>query len=165
MNDIMDFMSHDHDRLDALFRDYQATRTTDLPKARTIFAEFREGLLRHIRWEEELLFPAFESKTGMHGAGPTVVMRAEHRDIQGALNQIANLLGKADPEGVDAFERLLLEVLGPHNDKEEEVLYPWSDRALNEEERCAMVKNMRAETQIKPTPAATRAKPRVRGRT
>jgi iron-sulfur cluster repair protein YtfE (RIC family) len=64
----------DHDRLDDLFRQFQALKLSDRESAGRAFQEFKAGLERHIAWEEEILFPAFENKTGQT-SGPTQVMR------------------------------------------------------------------------------------------
>jgi len=139
---VADFMSHDHDRLDALFEEFRQTKTRDLQRAQRLWDEFRSGLERHIAWEEDLLFPAFEARTGMHATGPTVVMRMEHRQIQALLAEIAAALaaGRTD---TDTLEQELLQVLGVHNSKEEGVLYPWIDRELSDEEREALATRMR----------------------
>jgi uncharacterized protein (DUF2249 family) len=77
----------DHDRLDAIWREvFEARRGGDYAGAREAFARFELGLRRHIRFEEELLFPAFEAAAGMPPeGGPTGVMRAEHREIEAIL--------------------------------------------------------------------------------
>jgi len=74
------------------------------------------------RWEEEILFPLFEKKTGMQ-FGPTYVMRNEHKEIAAHLESIHKKVQKADPSS-DREEQKLLEVLGAHNQKEEAILYP-----------------------------------------
>ncbi len=135
-------MSHDHDRLDALFEEFRQTKTQDLPRARRLFDEFRSGLERHIVWEEDILFPAFEARTGMHEAGPTVVMRMEHRQIRELLAEIAQAL-EAGRTDTDTLEQDLLQVLGVHNSKEEGILYPWIDRELSDDERQALSTQLR----------------------
>lgn len=139
---VADFMSHDHDRLDALFEEFRQTKTQDLPRARRLFDEFRSGLERHIVWEEDILFPAFEARTGMHEAGPTVVMRMEHRQIRELLAEIAQAL-EAGRTDTDTLEQDLLQVLGVHNSKEEGILYPWIDRELSDDERQALSTQLR----------------------
>ncbi len=78
---ISHYYAADHDRLDELFGRFQSSKQSDRTVARHLFAEFKAGLERHIAWEEDLLFPLFEAHTGMHAAGPTAVMRDEHRQI------------------------------------------------------------------------------------
>lgn len=126
---VSDFFGRDHDRLDALFRDFQRLKRSDFPKAKEAFAEFKIGLQRHIIWEEDILFPAFEEKTGMKETGPTAVMRTEHRQIKTALEAIHARIIKKDPAS-DREEAQLLDVLGQHNIKEENILYPAIDNLV-----------------------------------
>lgn len=124
---ISPFFEQDHDRLDALFQSFQTLKRHDFDKAKEAFKEFKFGLQRHIVWEEDLLFPLWEEKTGMSEAGPTFVMRAEHRQIGEQLEAIDRKVAEQNPES-DQEERALLILLGAHNLKEERVLYPAIDQ-------------------------------------
>ena len=130
---ITNYYEGDHDRLDGLFRSFQELKRTDFAKAKSCFVDFKEGLQRHILWEEEILFPLFEQKTGMTAGGPTQVMRNEHSMIKSFLAQIHDLVQLQSPETDDA-ERKLLETLSAHNIKEEQILYPAIDSSLEGEE-------------------------------
>src|SRR5262249_54283136 len=124
-------LSWDHDRLDALEEAaFRAREAGDFPAAFDLFAEFATGLRRHIGFEEPVLFPAFEDAAGVPPcAGPTAVMRAEHRAILDLLEQIAVRIGDA-AEPLDALRRSFHEIIRDHNLKEERVLYPSTDRLL-----------------------------------
>lgn len=124
----------DHDRLDDLFVQFQTSKRTDYGRAREFFKDFKFGLQRHIVWEESILFPLFENKTGMYHTGPTEVMRQEHRRIGDLLEAIHKKVQQGDPNS-DAEERALLEALSAHNQKEEAVLYPTIDRLTTDAER------------------------------
>jgi|ERR1041384_3499427 iron-sulfur cluster repair protein YtfE (RIC family) len=123
------YFEDDHDRLDGLFRDFQSLKRTDPEKAKASFREFKFGLQRHIIWEEEILFPIFESKTGLASGGPTEVMRREHREIGSILESIHEKVRAGNPESDDE-EAGLLGILGLHNEKEERILYPAIGRSL-----------------------------------
>src|SRR5574341_1347162 len=88
MNIIAAFMGRDHDRLDELYKGFRSEKTGNPAKAKDLFSEFKQGLQRHIIWEEEFLFPRFESRTGPSDGGPVPVMRWEHRRIKGLLDRI-----------------------------------------------------------------------------
>jgi iron-sulfur cluster repair protein YtfE (RIC family) len=75
------FYEQDHDRLDESFKTFQQLKRSDFAKAKEAFKAFKFGLQRHIVWEEDVLFPLWEEKTGMSEGGPTSVIRAEHRRI------------------------------------------------------------------------------------
>lgn len=131
----------DHDRLDGLFQRFQQLKHTDLPLARQLFAEFKAQLERHIAWEEEILFPLFEERTGFAGGGPTAVMRWEHEQIKQHLAAIE--LKQGQNEATTAGdEAALLAVLGPHNLKEENILYPMIDQFTTEAERRGIYARM-----------------------
>lgn len=142
MESINAFMSRDHDRLDAIFRKFQ--KETDETQARELFDRFEKGLRLHIEWEEKLLFPPFEEKTGMRDAGPTAVMRMEHEHIQQLLEIIRSRIGSPD---VREPSKNLTEILGAHNHKEENILYPWIDRSLQEKEREALLARIKETAQ------------------
>lgn len=134
MGAISEFMSRDHDRLDAIFA--KVRNELDAGKAKALFASFGAGLRAHIVWEEEILFPPFEERTGMRDAGPTAVMRLEHARILELLQEIGAAVGTpgaVEPAGA------LIEVLTPHNHKEENVLYPWLDQSLTPAEAAAIL--------------------------
>jgi uncharacterized protein (DUF2249 family)/hemerythrin superfamily protein len=139
---VTEALSWDHDRLDEIEkRAFEAFGGGDTAGAISAWKEFVHGLKRHIRFEEEILFPAFEEKTGVPpAAGPTAVMRVEHRQIQGLLDAIAAALeGATDALPLRAR---LHRVLGDHNMKEERVLYPATDQTLDEEGRDALVRRI-----------------------
>lgn len=127
-NSISAFFEQDHDRLDALFQSFQTLKRHDVAKAQEVFKEFKLGLQRHIVWEEDLLFPLWEEKTGMSDGGPTFVMRNEHRQIGEQLESIHHKVVEQNPESDQEEEQALLKLLGSHNLKEERVLYPSIDQ-------------------------------------
>src|SRR5262245_12380976 len=142
---VMDYLAWDHDRLDALFeRAFEARAGGAFEEAARRFHEFANGLRRHIGLEEALLFPEFERLTGIsREAGPTAVMRYEHRQIEAILETLARTIHLQGDEAESA--RLSLHgVLFGHNMKEEQVLYPTTDRLLSAERRTALVERLRA---------------------
>lgn len=136
------FYEEDHDRLDDLFKAFQRLKRSDFAKAKEAFKEFKIGLQRHIVWEEDLLFPLWEEKTGMSEGGPTFVMRNEHRQIGEQLEAIHDKVAEQNPDS-DQEEQALLNLLGAHNMKEERVLYPAIDQVTTQEERETIFRNMR----------------------
>jgi len=139
---ISEFFEADHDRLDELFKNFQTLKRTDYPKAKENFVAFKFGLQRHIVWEEDVLFPLFENKSGMVSGGPTAVMREEHRQIGEHLEGIHKKVQVADPNS-DIEESKLLSVLSIHNLKEEEILYPSIDRLVTEADKTATFEAIR----------------------
>jgi iron-sulfur cluster repair protein YtfE (RIC family) len=139
---ITTFYEADHDRLDGLFKDFQRHKRTNPQAAQECLEEFSDGLRRHIAWEEEILFPIFEHRNGLHSGGPTNVMRREHVDILKHLDAVREKLAAGDAEsGYD--EQMMLNILAMHNLKEEQVLYPWIDRLLTNAERTRVFERMK----------------------
>ena len=139
---ILEFMNKDHDRLDNLFEEFNKLRKSDISRAKPLFLSFRAGLQAHIAWEEDILFPIFERETGMHATGPTAVMRMEHRQIKNFLEEISGKVLADELDGIDESEIKLLEVLGSHNLKEENILYPAIDDLTNEQEKKQAIERM-----------------------
>jgi iron-sulfur cluster repair protein YtfE (RIC family) len=110
----------------------------ELERAEHTYSEFQKGLQRHIRIEEEILFPLFEQRTGMV-KGPTEVMRQEHRVIKEAMELMHEALACGKGASYHDGRELLEEALPSHNQKEEHVLYPTIDRLLAIDERATLV--------------------------
>ncbi len=138
---IQSSFADDHDRLDQLLATYRQWKRVDFDRAKPAFQQFNVGLQRHILWEEGILFPLFEEKTGMHNHGPTVVMRAEHREIARRLEAVHDKVRVRDVDS-DREEEALVVSLSMHNHKEENILYPAIDRLLNDEEKAAAFTKM-----------------------
>jgi hemerythrin superfamily protein len=83
----------------------------------------------HFHREETILFPAFEERTGMT-QGPTQVMRAEHEQIRGVLNEMKKSYEAADYQKIFDRAETLLILVQQHNSKEENMLYPMCDQHL-----------------------------------
>jgi hemerythrin-like domain-containing protein/uncharacterized protein (DUF2249 family) len=144
LRSVTEALEWDHDRLDRLgINALQAFRAGDLDAARRLCAAFHQGLDRHMRFEEQLLFPVFEMRTGLPHRGPTYVMRAEHRDIRAAVGDLCRALQNGDPT-LEEQHRALRELIHEHNRKEEAILYPGTDRLLSAAESDALVARVQA---------------------
>lgn len=107
----------------------KALNQGDAEAGRQAWAAFEKAMIRHFNMEEEVLFPAFETATGMT-QGPTAVMRMEHEQMKGLMKQIGAALEANDfDEALDQGDTLLM-VIQQHNVKEEGVLYPMSENTL-----------------------------------
>jgi iron-sulfur cluster repair protein YtfE (RIC family) len=125
------YLTDDHEQCDQLFADAEnAVDGKDWPSAEALFERFSLCTMRHFAREEEILFPAFETTTGMSG-GPTVVMRHEHAQILEILPAMNDAIGRRDASGYLGLSETLLMLLRQHNLKEEQILYPMCDRALS----------------------------------
>ncbi len=138
---IGEHFAEDHDRLESLFEAFQSLKGSDFAKAKDVFKDFKSGLHRHIVWEEDLLFPLWEEKCGLAEGGPTLVMRAEHRQIGEQLEAIQDKVGEHNPES-EQEEKVLRDLLHSHNMKEERALYLEIDRVTRPEERAEFFRKL-----------------------
>lgn len=131
MESITAWMQQDHVLIDGILeRATAAAQASDLAALEREATLFLQRLERHIDMEENLLFPAFEERTGMTAAGPSVQMRAEHEQMQAIFLQMRAAVAAKDAAGYRQASQALLEVLVPHNLKEEQMMYPMLDDAM-----------------------------------
>jgi len=132
----------DHERLKNLLKQYQRLKNSDYPRAKENFAAFHYGLRRHMAWEEDVLFPLFERKTGIEWGGPTETLRADHREITVHLEAMQNTLFAGSPN-TDKEEQILVSLLEIHDHIEENVLYPAMDQLVTDAENDAAFEAIR----------------------
>jgi iron-sulfur cluster repair protein YtfE (RIC family) len=131
METITDVLTQDHRYADDLFA--TAARSADQGvwhECKQQLALFRAALESHMKIEEDVLFPAFEQATGSK-AGPTAVMRHEHRQMLTLLDDIATAADAEDQTKFEALAQSFLTVLNMHSAKEENVLYPMCDTVVD----------------------------------
>lgn len=123
---VNEYLTADHRRLDLLFHGLMQAIKEDktLEYQQSLFHLFKTGLLRHMHWEETILFPIFEESTGMT-LGPTMVMCSEHEEMRTILVYIESELDKGFNADLLAE---LANCLHGHNQKEEQILYPAIDK-------------------------------------
>lgn len=119
------FFTQDHADCDKAWAEVESAED---PAA--AFASFDAAMRRHLRWEEEVLFPAFEDATGHHGFGPTWIMRGEHEQMRAVLDQMGRAAALGDRQGLLDHGDTLLMLIQQHNAKEEGMLYPMSEEVL-----------------------------------
>lgn len=143
----MEYLQADHRRLDGIMTDCTSkAESGDMAGAAAAFSRFREGLTRHIKIEEGLLFPEFEKATGLERAsGPTGVMRSEHEEILRLLGLIRELFDGAEPDATEFSDlrSALVALLHEHNVKEERILYPMTDQMVAPDRLKDLVDKMR----------------------
>ena len=130
MMNISDFMSGDHKRCDELYSEAEAGAAGgDWEMAREQLAAFVETMEHHFAMEEQVLFPDFEAASG-HSGGPTQVMRYEHEQMRALFSAMHDATIAQDTEQFLGEAETLLILMQQHNRKEEQILYPMSDRLL-----------------------------------
>lgn len=128
---LVSFFEQDHLDCDARWTDVEELLdTADIETAQVAWQKYDVSMRRHLAMEEEVLFPAFDAKSGMAGGGPVAEMKIEHRQMIGLLDQVGAAI-EADnaQEALDIGDTLLI-LSQQHNAKEEEVLYPMAETLL-----------------------------------
>jgi iron-sulfur cluster repair protein YtfE (RIC family) len=125
---------HDHHKLcdDDFAVAEEAARKGDWAACEANHTKFRNELLAHFGVEEEVVFPAFESRTGMTG-GPTQVMRHEHAQMRDLIRQMDRALAQKNADAFGGAAETLLIMMQQHNMKEENILYPMIDQAMGQD--------------------------------
>jgi len=125
------FFTEDHRACDSQWAALEAAADAGRgEEAKEHWSRFDAAMRRHYAMEEEVLFPAIESVTGMVDAGPTAVMRGEHQQMRGLLDQMGEAAAAGDFDSVLDQGDTLLMLIQQHNVKEEGILYPLADRML-----------------------------------
>ncbi|MBC2730607.1 hemerythrin domain-containing protein [Thiobacillus sp.] len=143
MNTILDFLGSDHRACDDLFASAEsAIAQKNWDGARTLFNQFQAAMSHHLTMEETVLFPAFEARTG-NTVGPTQVMRMEHEQMRGLMQDMAGAVAAGDRNAYLGLSETLNMLMQQHNLKEENMLYPMSDQVLSGN-RDDLIRSMQA---------------------
>ncbi|RLA20348.1 MAG: hemerythrin domain-containing protein [Gammaproteobacteria bacterium] len=130
MSAITETMSADHKRCDELFAAAEtAVSESDWDLANQALNDFIAGMNHHFKMEEEVMFPAFESATGMT-MGPTQMMRSEHEQMRELFTDLEAGAAEKDVDEVLGLCETLLMIMQQHNVKEEQMLYRMADEVL-----------------------------------
>jgi hypothetical protein len=134
------FLTTDHARIDALLAEAEREDGAIEPGA---YAEFRQGLLRHIAMEEKVLLPYARSKRGGQPLPVAPTLRKDHGEIA------ALLVPTPTPVIVAELRRVLVR----HNPLEEgaDGVYAACD-ALAGEEAEQVVERLTAQPQVPMAP-------------
>ncbi|HYD95793.1 MAG TPA: hemerythrin domain-containing protein [Noviherbaspirillum sp.] len=130
MQTIAGYLGSDHKRCDDIFAAAETSvSSNDWDDAAKQLAAFAEALEHHLSMEEQVLFPEFESATGMVD-GPTRVMRMEHQQLRSILEVLKDTLAKRDADGFFGYAETFNTMIQQHNMKEESILYVMTDNVL-----------------------------------
>jgi len=140
--EIKDFMIQDHQRLDQALEGFVGISTNDPTLKMELFHRVRAVLERHMAWEEEILFPCIERRSGMHMPGPSALVQFQHQRIKALLEKLSIQIANKEKE-VDESQKELIALLTLHAEEEKRVLYPWIDLCLCEEDREKVLEKMK----------------------
>lgn len=127
-------MKAHHKRLCDRLKEFQHLKKNHEVQARTLFHELKAEIDKHFAWEEEILFPMIERRTGLHMPGPATITRAEHQQIRKLLKEIDDRVVNKEKRAEELEDRLVERLLS-HEKEEERILHPWIEASLGEEEK------------------------------
>jgi len=126
-------LSEDHERIDAIFEKFLETKKKDPEEALDAFKKYKTALLRHIKCEEDLVFPILARFPEEIASQEMPTLREEHQIIVPLLMDVEkHLKEKTDSS---SSERRLFEELHEHNAREEMRVYEPLDRLLSQTEK------------------------------
>lgn len=129
---ILEFMRDDHRVCDDFYtKSENALSAKETEEAKEFFETFYRVTNHHFDMEERELFIAFEQRTGMMG-GPTQMMRYEHQQLRSLLESMKSALNENRHNDFFGIGESMMIMLQQHNMKEEQMLYPMMDRALED---------------------------------
>lgn len=121
-----------HERLIGRFRNhYESAHRAPESAMDELVGYLRDELLPHARAEEDVLYAAVDELAGTELA--TAAMRSDHRTLEERIEELARTAGE-DPKEI---RRQLVEfstVLLNHFHKEEEILVPFLEERLDDED-------------------------------
>ena len=130
MNTISSFLTSDHRACDEGFANLEnRVASLDWEEAQRELEKFSSDLIHHFDMEEKVMFPVFEEVTGMT-QGPTMVMRMEHSQMRGILEDLKADIEKKDKNHFFGVSESLMMLMQQHNMKEEQMLYRMADMHL-----------------------------------
>lgn len=135
---INDYLSSDHRRLDLLLDNLRKAIEQQRPKEyiQSVFSLFQRGMLRHMHWEESVLFPIYDEQvTKTHAS--TDILKAEHKELATMLEELEDSIEEGmSLEYVKGLEHFVYS----HHLREEEILYPVIDAMTQDDlqERMAI---------------------------
>lgn len=129
--DVLDLLTRDHKRLDALLAQaMQLVNQGAIPAATPLLHALAAALARHVEAEDKLLAPFLGAPEDRADA-PATIMQREHHEILAQLELIAESLAEKMPQAgeIGAFCAILSGTLAKHEYREENHLFPQWRRA------------------------------------
>ena len=125
---ITEFMTEDHSRLYYILEEFIGSKNQG--EGKQLFLEFKSGIERHMKWEEDILFPIVRKKLEDDSAMIDELL-LQHGGIRDDLKEISASLEARDT----SLESDLEQLLESHDKMEEEGIYPWIDDYVDDKAR------------------------------
>jgi iron-sulfur cluster repair protein YtfE (RIC family) len=138
-----------HRELEELFFLHQAAILgSDYPAAKALFQDFEDGLLAHMREEEEILLPLYRQRAKPVRGGDSDFFTQEHGKIVEWLGRLTLRLSRLNPPKPKTVDVLALlddeaqfkKYMEHHTLREDRILYPEVDRIVEEKEKAHLLR-------------------------
>jgi hemerythrin superfamily protein len=159
--DVLDVLREDHRRVEALFKEILAEKSSTLTNQRKNIENVLAELTLHAKVEETIVYPAVYGKTKRDTDERLEVLEAyeEHGSMKDLMKKIAKTTGR--DESLKAKVQVLMEIVEHHVKEEESTFFPEARKLLGEKR----LKQIGAEVVKVKERAAKRATPKSAKRT
>lgn len=144
MPNAVEMLKHDHEKVKALFQQYEAAGHRAHRKKQGLAEEVFAELAVHTTLEEELFYPAMKRQTDQDGTDLVAEAVEEHHVVTTLMDELKGL----DPmdERYDAKFKVLMENVEHHIEEEEGEMFPEAEEVLGERlERIGQQMHQRKE--------------------
>jgi iron-sulfur cluster repair protein YtfE (RIC family) len=149
--DALELLTADHNRVRGLFTRFKAAEGENNAQAAQLTATIFEELEVHTRIEEEIFYPAItELNDEIH---ELVTEGVEEHHVVDTLIAEIKLLTPADEEWA-AKIKVLIENVEHHADEEEEEMFPLVRKAMNDDARTELGRQLEAKKAALGAPTA-----------
>ena len=127
---IINWLHHDHREFESAV--YECRAACDISRwsrVQDVFGRLASQYRDHVRIEEEVLLPAYESRLRA-AVEPADSLRADHEQILHLMDHITQRLADGSCDNLSENFALLYRVLTKHHEKEEEIFLPMASEML-----------------------------------
>lgn len=130
MLNAVEMLKHDHEKVKALFQQYELAGHRAHRKKQGLAEEVFAELAVHTTLEEELFYPAMKRQTDQDGKDLVVEAVEEHHVVTTLMDELKGL----DPtdERYDAKFKVLMENVEHHIEEEEGEMFPEAEAVLGD---------------------------------
>ena len=132
-------MRADHERLDDLLRQLEEQVTTGAAAVLDTLDRFSHGLVHHMTWEDNQLFPAVKGVANAKERRSIESLEVDHERLRETLSSLKSSLIAGDDPAARALVSWLGTLLKGHNYDEEHGVYVEADRLLDRAERRRLI--------------------------
>ncbi len=140
-----DVFTSDHAQLRKMIAGIQTALTKNLEAVEAVYPAFQQAARAHFRKEDEVYYPYVDAGKRLEDRELMHTLRNDHAAVVFALESLAIRLRKKPPvaEWKAKFD-MMIEVLLPHFDHEEQKLFPAVERSLKPAELQSLLEKVQA---------------------